>query len=66
MGGEQSPRSLSQHFFTAMMLLLSGVVALWVALDILARIWGWLVLGGLVALGVIVAIKWLRWRRERW
>lgn len=57
--------SLAMRLFSACFLLLLSVVALWVALELLARFWGWLLLF-VVVIGVIATIVWyLRWRRDR-
>lgn len=61
---DQSPSPLSQHFFRACLLILGGVVALWVALDLLARFWGWIALIMIVVLILRVGISFYRWRRD--
>lgn len=60
------PKPLPRRFFNACLLLLGGVVALWLAVDILATFWGWLVLAGaLVGVALIAVVAWRRWR-DRW
>ncbi len=63
---ESSPKKLAQRFFDLCLLVLGGVIALWVALQFLAQVWGWLVLITVLvaALWALVAI--LRARRNRW
>lgn len=57
---------MTQRFFTACMLILAGVVTLWFAVALLAQFWGWLVLGGLIALTAWIAFKVVQARRNRW
>lgn len=62
-----SPRSLPQQFFRACMYLLGGVLAVWLALELLARLWGWILLLAAVALIVWAGIAGYRlWRDRRW
>lgn len=64
---EQSPRSLVQRLLSACLMLLGCVVALWLALELLAQIWGWLLLvGAVVALVAAVVIGYRVWRERRW
>lgn len=64
---DDKPKPLMTRFFHGCLLLLGGIIALWVALDLLSRFWGWLLLVAAVV-GLIVALVWyLRWRRDqRW
>jgi len=57
---------MSQRFFTACLLVLAGVVAIWIALELLAQMWGWIVL--VVALGLTTWAIYhvIRARRDRW
>ena len=57
------PRNLFSKLVTASLLFLVAAVALTLAIDLLARIWIWLVLIGVVA-GVVVAVTWLVQRRR--
>ena len=41
---DDSPRSLPLRFFRGCSLLLGGIVALWLALQLLAQFWGWILL----------------------
>ena len=44
------PPPLASRFFRACLLILGGVVALWLAVELLARFWGWVLLGAAVVL----------------
>jgi len=63
---EKEPTTLSQSFARACGLLLIGIVALWLALELLAKIWGWLLLVAGTAVAIWIAIAIIRWRRSRW
>lgn len=60
------PRSLISRFLGVCFLLLAAAIALTLALDLLAKIWVWLLL--LAVLGALIAgAVWLaRRRRDRW
>ena len=61
-----SPSGIVSKLFGAAVGFLAAVVVLWLALELLARIWFWLLLVAvLIALGV-AAFRFLRWRRSRW
>ena len=62
----ESSRSLSQRFFGLCVLLLGGIVAIWLALELLARIWGWIALIVTVLLVVFLAWKLYQHRSSRW
>jgi hypothetical protein len=61
-----NPKTLAQRFFMFCLLILGGILALSLALEVLARIWGWLLLIGLLVGCVWVAIAILQARRNRW
>lgn len=61
--GEESPRSIPQRFFRACLLILGGIAALWLGLELLAQFWGWLLLVGVVVFAVVGAYRW--WRDYR-
>ncbi|ODT11045.1 MAG: hypothetical protein ABS61_05540 [Microbacterium sp. SCN 70-18] len=62
---EQKPEPLMTKFFRACLLALAGVFVLWLALQLLAQFWGWLVLLAALA-GLIWGVAWfVRWRRDR-
>lgn len=57
-------KSIAQRFFSVCVLILLGVLAIWLALDVLSRIWGWLVLIAAIGLsGYVAYILSRRWRR---
>lgn len=41
---EPKPPTIVQRFFRACLLILGGILALWLALELLAQFWGWLLL----------------------
>lgn len=63
---DNSPRSLPQRFFRACLLLLGGIVALWLALELLAQFWGWLLLAAGIALAIWTGVvSFQLWRDRR-
>lgn len=64
---DEPSRSMPQRFFRACLLFLAGVVALWLALELLAQFWGWLLLLAAVAVVVYGAVfGYQYWRDRRW
>lgn len=64
---DESPRGLPHRFFRACLLLLGGVIALTLALQLAAQIWGWLLLIALlVAAGWVAFLVIRSWRRRHW
>jgi len=63
---ESNPKSIAQRFFELSLLILGGVMALWLALQALAQIWGWVLLLVGVAGVSWAAIAFARSRRNRW
>ena len=57
---------MSQSFFRACGLVLLGIIALWVALELLAQFWGWLVLLAAIGAATWTVIAVVRARRDRW
>lgn len=62
---DEKPEALMSKFFHFCLLALAGVFVLWLALQLLAQFWGWLVL-----LAALAALAWgivwfVRWRRDR-
>lgn len=51
-----TPPSIAWRFFRASLLILGGVVALWLALELLAQFWGWVLLVGGIALMLWCAV----------
>ena len=62
---EEKP-TMSQSFFQACGLVLLGIIALWVALELLAQFWGWLVLLAAIGAATWTVIAVVRARRDRW
>jgi putative effector of murein hydrolase LrgA (UPF0299 family) len=48
------------------LLLLGSALAIALTLELLASIWGWLLLIGLLVAGAGVLIRWVGSRRDRW
>jgi uncharacterized membrane protein HdeD (DUF308 family) len=64
---DKEPKStMSQTFFRACCFILLGIVAIWLALELLARLWGWLILIAAVVGIIWAAVAYLKWRRNRW
>lgn len=62
---DEKPETIMQRFFRGCLLVLAGVIALWLALQLLAQFWGWLLLAAALG-GLIYGAIWLiRWRRDR-
>ena len=62
---DEKPVTLMSRFFRACLLTLAGVFALWLAMQLLAQFWGWLLLAGALG-GLAWATVWcIRWRRDR-
>lgn len=53
---DPKPPTVVQRFFRACVLILGGIVALWIALQLLARFWGWLLLVAAIALVLCAAV----------
>ena len=53
---ESKPPSVAQRFFRACLLILGGTIALWVALELLAQFWGWILLMSVVVLVLCAAV----------
>ena len=57
--------SLVQQFFRACLLILGGILAICFAVELLAQIWGWLLLiAGVAVLGFVGFVSY-RWWRDR-
>ncbi len=61
-----TPPPITSRFFRACLLVLGGVVALWLALELLAQFWGWLLLAVCIALMLWCAVAAYRywWSRR--
>lgn len=63
---DDSPRALPQRFFRGCLYLLGGIVALWLALELLAQFWGWLLLAAAAALAIWTGVvSYQLWRERR-
>lgn len=64
---DDTPRPLALRFLRTCLMLLGGVAALWLAVDLLAQFWGWLLLLVAIALVVFgVAVGYQYWLDRRW
>jgi len=63
---EKEKDTMSQRFFTACLLILGGAIALTIAIEFLAQIWGWLVLGVVVAIVIWILARVAKSRQDRW
>ena len=63
---EETPTPTPMRFFRACILILGGVICLWLALQLLAQFWGWILLISVIVLvlcaGVIAYRYW--WGRR--
>ena len=62
----QEPKSLLAIMWSAFWLVVLGSIALWLAGEIMSRVWGWLVLGAVLAAGIALLAVWLKRRSNRW
>jgi tellurite resistance protein TehA-like permease len=63
---DNNPTSWPGKFFSACLLILLGVVALGLAVDLIETIWPWLLGASLLMAAVVVAVWILRARSRRW
>ena len=57
---------LFTRVFHGALALLAASAALWLALQLLAQVWGWLLLLALLGLAIFAFATWRRGRRDRW
>lgn len=62
---DDTPKTLAQRFFRTCLFILGGILALWLALELLAQLWGWLLLAAGVAAFIWAVVWFIRWRRDR-
>lgn len=62
---DERPETIMQRFFRGCLLALAGVIALWLALQLLAQFWGWLLLAAAVGALIWAAVWYIRWQRDR-
>lgn len=53
---DETPRGVATRFFRACLLILGGIVALWLALELLAQFWGWILLISVIVLVLCAAV----------
>ena len=64
---DDKPKPLLTRFFHGCLLLLGGIVALSLALDVLSRFWGWVALVAAIVALIWAAVWFFRWQRDgRW
>lgn len=64
---DKDPVPLMTRFFRACLLALAGVFVLWLAIQLLAQFWGWLLLIAALAGLLFAAVWFIRQRRDnRW
>lgn len=57
------PKNPIEKLFELCLLILGCAVALWIAVVVIEHIWVWLVVGGVVTLGIGIVVLWFR---SRW
>lgn len=65
MAGSEPP-TLARRMLSFCFAVLASVILLTLALELLAQIWIWLALIGVLASGVWLAVKVHRWRSQKW
>ena len=60
------PKTWAKQFFRFCLLILVGVVLLWLALQLLAQFWGWILLAAAIVAAAWITITVIRFRRNRW
>jgi hypothetical protein len=63
---DEPKRGPVDRFFHACLLVVGGALALDIAIQLLAEIWVWLVIVGLIALAGFIGIEIWRHKRNRW
>jgi len=59
---EETPPPIVTRFFRACVMILGAIVALWLALELLARIWGWLLVVAAIVFILCLAV----WAYRYW
>lgn len=63
---DEDKPTMSQSFLRACLLILAGVVALWIALELLARFWMWIALIAVLILAGFIAYRVIKARKDQW
>jgi heme/copper-type cytochrome/quinol oxidase subunit 4 len=63
---KKEPSTMGQKLLGFCLAVLLSVILLYLAVELLARFWGWLVLVAAVVLVLWITIVIYRWRRDRW
>lgn len=63
---EKEKEPMSRRFLSACLLILGGVIALGIAIELLAHFWGSLLLAAGIATAGWIAFKVIQSRRDRW
>jgi len=58
--------TMSQSFLRACLLILGGIIALAIAVELLAQFWIWLVVIGAVAVVGYITFRVIQARKDRW
>ncbi len=62
---KDKPVPVLTRIFHACLLILGAVLVLWLALELLAQIWGWLVLLAAIGAAIWALVFIIRWQRDR-
>ena len=62
---DKKPEPMMTRLFHACLLILGTVIVLWLALELLAQFWGWLLLVAAVVALIWAAVWFVGWRRDR-
>lgn len=58
--------TMGQKLLGFCLAVLLSVILLYLAVELLARFWGWLVLIAAIVLALWIGVTIYRWRRDRW
>ncbi|MCS5735054.1 hypothetical protein [Herbiconiux daphne] len=62
----ESKPPLISRLWSIVWLVIFGVIAIWLLSQVLAAVWGWLLLAAGLIGAVVVTCFWIRSRRDRW
>jgi hypothetical protein len=62
----KEPTTMAKRFMTFCFAVLAGIVLLYLAVQLLAQFWGWLVLLAAIVIAGYIIVRLLRARRDRW